>query len=64
MKFKSDVEEVKLLMTGEYNDDSKSTLSEIGGHKDEDDNVDDDATNEDDEELIEVEENIMVVKKM
>ena len=51
-------------MTGEYNDDSKSTLSEIGGHKDEDDNVDDDATNEDDEELIEVEENIMGMKKM
>ena len=51
-------------MTGECNDDSKSTLSKSGVHKDEDDNVHDDTTNEDDEELIEVEENIMVGKKM
>ena len=64
LKFKSYDDEVKHSMTGEHNDDSKSTLSEIWVHKDEDDNADDDVANEDDEELLEVEENIVVRMKI
>ena len=42
-------------MTGEYNDDSRSILSEIGLHTDEDNDADDKA-HDDDEELLEAEE--------
>ena len=55
MKFKVKVEEVKYPTTGEHNDDSKSILSEIGLHTDEDNDADDMA-HDDDEELLEAEE--------
>ena len=42
-------------MAGEYNDDSRSILSEIGLHTDEDNDADDKA-HDDDEELLEAEE--------
>ena len=41
-------------MTGKYNDDSKSILNEIGVHKNEDHDADDDVAH--DQELLEVEE--------
>ena len=55
LKFKAKVEEVKYPMTGEYNDDSKPILNEIGVHNDEDNNADDDVAHYD-EEVLEVEE--------
>ena len=56
MKFKAKVEEVKYSMTGKYNDDSKFISNEIGVHKDDDNDADDDLAHNDVEELLEVEE--------
>ena len=55
MIFKGKVEEIKYPVTGEYNDDSKPILNDIGVHNDEDDDADDDIAHDDDEELLEVE---------
>ena len=56
MKSKANVEVVKYQMTGEYHDDSKSILNEIGVHNNDDNNTDDDVSHDDHAELIEVEE--------
>lgn len=47
---KAKVEDVNYPMTGEYNDDSKNILNEIGVHNEEDGDHDDEELEEDEEE--------------